>query len=475
MKKLITAIFTLFIIGSAPVESYSQGFLKKINKKLEQTNQKLKEIGISSTPATKTTNQASSEEVYNGYETETTQENPDIYPDLKRGKVIRDYDNHSFAETPSTIIINTLNDIVLSDFHDGMALVREGNDNYYFISSTGEKCTTNFKIRNSSLSSGVDNWPRFSNGRALIYTGKEWIIIDKKGNIVKNLPSDVTGAVGFCDGTALICQGVNNHESSKYVFIDVNGATKYPALSFTIEGRINRITHMQPLRKSEGLTAVYRYDPAKKALRWGFSNENGTYAVSPKYYKVKDFHDGLAAVQAVETDGSYETGGKWGFIDKTGKQVIDFIFTYEPSDFSNGYALVENRERKHVVINKQGDVTMRIPDGWSMSNFCSGHAILEGSEPKGDGFDRRISYAVTDGGTKKVAYDVGEYIRDIKILNGEAYYSIGMGDLCLIDIPNMTTSVRGLTRPFSEDLAATADGYVNRDGEYVIRFKRGEF
>lgn len=470
MKKFITAIVTLIIIGCTPVDSYSQGFLKKLNKKIEETNKKIKKIGIPSTPSAKNDNQTPAEEVYNDSETEKPEENPDIHPELKRGKIIRNYDNQSFVETPSTIIINTNDNITLSDFHDGMALVREGNDNYYFITSTGEKCPVNFKIMNSTLSSGVDYWPRFNNGRALIYTGHEWVIIDKKGNIVKNLPSNVADAIDFCDGTALICQGQNNYATSKYVFIDVNGNPKFPALSFTIDGRINRITHMEPLRKSEGLTAIYRYDPAKKALRWGFFNENGTYAVTPKYYKVKDFHDGLAAVQAVDTNGAYETGGKWGFIDKTGKQVIDFIFTYEPSDFSNGYAKVENRERKTVIINKQGDIAMRIPDGWDISDFCSGYAVLEGTEN-----NHRTSYAVTEGGAKKEAYDYGEFIGEIKILNGEAYYSIHLGDLCLLDIPNMTTSICGLIRPFSENLAATVDGYVNRSGEYVIRFKRGEF
>lgn len=474
MKRTILAIITLAVIGLFPMHTEAQGFLKKLNKKLEQTNNKLKELNTKKLPTTNRIPQSnSSDEISYSSEGNTNTESKDIYPDLVRGEIIRSYDNYSHKETPSTKIVNVKDNIELSDFHDGMALVKEGQK-YYFISTTGEKCPFKGKIDNPTLPLRVEHWPKFNNGRALIKSGQDWVIINKQGNIVKNL-TNISSAFGFTDGIGMFYQFLNNSDDRKVSYMDTNGNSKFPMLSYTTKRRY-LVDDPKILReKSEGLTATGRVDPANGYLKWGFFNEAGTYAIPPKYNAVRDFHDGVAAVQEFNLDSYNGGGGKWGFINTKGDVIIDFMFSNEPSDFDSGYALVKNKEGKTVVIDKQGNIAFRPQSGWDISNFLDGHAILSGSELKGDGFDRRISYAVTNGGNTKVAYNDGEFLRNIEILNGRAYYSIGMHDLCWLDIPTMTTKVCGLIRPFSEGIAAVPDGYINEKGEYIIRFKISEF
>ena len=476
MKNFISIILTLLIAVSAPVESDAQGLLKKINKKLEQTNSQLKGLGLKSSQKSASgpsSTQSGNSDVNTGG-TQSSGSGDDLYPDLKNGCIIRDIRENPYVETASTKFINVKENVMLSDFHDGMALVREGSNDYYFISIDGEKCPFKGKIRNGTILGRIDDWPRFDNGRALIYTGKEWVIIDKKANIIKTL--DINGASNFCDGIAQVTMLAENGAKRKYGYIDLNGNPIFPMLSYTVEkrldGRVN-LGLMGQIRKSEGQMAVCRIDPSTGYIKWGFANEKGVYTITPKYSRVKNFHDGLAAVQEVVDDESFDSG-RWGFINTKGEVVIDFIFSREPSDFDNGYALVQTKDGEDVVIDKSGNIFMQPERGWSISDFINGHAVLSGSEEKGDGFSRRIQYGVTDGGRKKVSYEVGEFIGTIYIMNERAYYE-DRYSFAWIDIPTMTTKATFLTRPFSEGIAAVPDGYVNEKGEYVIRFKESAF
>ena len=50
----------------------------------------------------------------------------------------------------------------------------------------------------------------------------------------------------------------------------------------------------------------------------GYIGKTGTVIISGKYYEGKDFSEGFAAVSVIVP----RTGVAWGYIDKTGKEVI---------------------------------------------------------------------------------------------------------------------------------------------------------
>ncbi|MBR3731089.1 MAG: WG repeat-containing protein, partial [Spirochaetales bacterium] len=63
--------------------------------------------------------------------------------------------------------------------------------------------------------------------------------------------------------------------------------------------------------------AVYEADMSGHSVKWTFINADGEQLTSPKYEEVKSFCNGYARVCI---------GGLWGYIDKTGKQIIKCDF-----------------------------------------------------------------------------------------------------------------------------------------------------
>ena len=96
----------------------------------------------------------------------------------------------------------------------------------------------------------------------------------------------------------------------------------------------------------EGLNAVC------KDNLWGFVDKTGKEVISCKYSKVNNFKEGLAAVCKNDL---------WGFVDKTGKEVITCKYN-KVNDFKEGLALVSHRDKKGNIkygfINKKGKKAM---------------------------------------------------------------------------------------------------------------------
>ena len=67
----------------------------------------------------------------------------------------------------------------------------------------------------------------------------------------------------------------------------------------------------------------------------------------PKYNVVSNFHEGLAVVCNRETD-------LYGFIDKTGKEVIPCQYRYISCDFNDGVAIVTKNDDQEIIIDKTG-------------------------------------------------------------------------------------------------------------------------
>ncbi len=119
---------------------------------------------------------------------------------------------------------------------------------------------------------------------------------------------------------------------------------------------------------SDGMAAVM------KDGKWGYIDSKGKEVIAcsiPKQYDVcidredygfyrdngyvRNFSEGMVAV-AKETSGakqSYDRVLKWGYMNKDGKLVVDYIYD-EATDFSEGLAWVSNDEY-HGFIDKQGN------------------------------------------------------------------------------------------------------------------------
>jgi len=101
---------------------------------------------------------------------------------------------------------------------------------------------------------------------------------------------------------------------------------------------------------SEGLAFIQK----ERGGKWGCIDKTGKESIPFDYYDAKGgayFSEGLASVQK-------ERGGLWGFIDKTGKEIIPFIYNKDsgydaPYYFSSGLTLV-SQDGRTFFIDKTG-------------------------------------------------------------------------------------------------------------------------
>jgi hypothetical protein len=103
---------------------------------------------------------------------------------------------------------------------------------------------------------------------------------------------------------------------------------------------------------------LFRYQENK---RIGFANMKGEKITKQPFEFAFPFSSGLAAfcvgghIERVDEEHTIWTGGLWGFIDKTGKIVIEPKFT-KVRNFQKQYCEVWTKDKKHVLIDKKGNI-----------------------------------------------------------------------------------------------------------------------
>ncbi|MBK7058523.1 MAG: WG repeat-containing protein [Leptospiraceae bacterium] len=167
---------------------------------------------------------------------------------------------------------------------------------------------------------------------------KAWGYIDLKGNWI--IPPSYYNATPFYDGVAEVATEKFKYKSvskryDKYFltkdkkYIYHNGLYSYGS---------------GPGRFSEGLM------PSCKDGKWGFKDSSNKWIIEPKYTIVGNFENGLARVQLTKPNpyndcewiSEEEPSGLWGYIDKSGKEVIPLKFKAASNFSKEGLALVDD-------------------------------------------------------------------------------------------------------------------------------------
>ena len=161
---------------------------------------------------------------------------------------------------------------------------------------------------------------------------------DLNGNIVIEAKFDM--AEMFSEGYSSVRVG------NKHGFIDESGEYVLPLQSYEFLGSLHN-----------GLASVRINDKV------GFINIKGQEIIKPQFDWVGDFSEGLCVVR---NDNSKNEIGKYGYIDTTGKVVIDFKFQYANA-FEKGRAKVEINDL-WGAIDKTGKIiepaTHQYTSGW---------------------------------------------------------------------------------------------------------------
>ena len=137
------------------------------------------------------------------------------------------------------------------------------------------------------------------------------------------------------DNAEMFSEGYSSVQvGNKCGLIDETGKFVLPLQSFEFLGSVHN-----------GLANFRRND------KIGFINAKGQEVIKPQFDWVDDFSEGLCVVR---NDNGKIGAGKYGYIDTTGKVVIDFKFQYA-NNFENGRAKFE-LNNLWGAIDKRGEI-----------------------------------------------------------------------------------------------------------------------
>jgi len=346
------------------------------------------------------------------------------------------------------------------DFREGLCAVKKG-EKWGFIDTLGNLVINfvldfhSFKYEYPFFSSGLCMLTYADNGyKALRY-------IDKKGNDVIRNPNYFDGTP-FTDGYALV-----NTKGNKFIYINTKGVQIYNVLTATQQLFV-QVKETRPFR--DGLAAYYDFS---KSL-FGYIDQKGMVKIQPQFLEAEDFSEGLAAV--LKTTATKEL--KWGFIDKTGKVVIDFIFTNKPGNVSDGMMVVTSADNKKGYMNTSGQLVIdtRFSDAFQ---FAQGMAFaLE--------WGQSFLIVINKTGEKVKDLPIKEFGLVAPVEHGVAVYSEGYGysggtvksdgTIVLPGYVNKIGIIYKMIKPFNSGLAhclapvdkKMVEGFINYSGDFVI-------
>jgi hypothetical protein len=233
-------------------------------------------------------------------------------------------------------------------FSDGMAIVVDSLGRYGFIDTTGKQIIAcQFTdVRKHG----------FENGLAQVFTDKTDGHIDKTGKyVIGPYKYHYYFKNGFAslrnDDYLYGCIDMKNHLVVDYKYIDFGDF--YEGIAPVQIGSVTKFSEKQgKLEKRNGMT--------------GFVDKNGKVIKDFKYTASLGANwrsdSAVVIIQSLEIEGKYYNEyyfidkGKWGFIDTTGKVIINFQYD-EAWEFSSGRAAVRKGE-KWGYIDKNGNLVI---------------------------------------------------------------------------------------------------------------------
>ena len=250
-----------------------------------------------------------------------------------------------------------------SGFRNGMAAVKL-NGKWGFIDNTGKEAIALIYDDVKYFSEGI--------GRVKLNEKKEynqWGCIDKKGKQIT--PRKYQVIYPFKEGLAYV---EINGEFIKYCgFIDKQGREIFKpedrnysraydffeGLSAAVARTRGQAVYIDKTGKevlsfshygdftsfNEGMAAVSK--KVEEKYKWGFIDKTGKEVVLPKYDDVMQFNQGLAKVKL---------NGKWGFIDKQGNEAV--APEYDDADNATNGLFPVKQNGKWGMLNQKGETVV---------------------------------------------------------------------------------------------------------------------
>lgn len=274
-----------------------------------------------------------------------------------------------------------------------------------------------------------------------ICEGRAWGYIDARGQVV--VPPTFKSAEAFREGLGRV------KGDKGFGFVDATGAV-------VIEPKL-----VEAHGFAHGLAK------ARRGKKYGYLGRDGGFAISPRFLQCEAFTSGLASAQDVDSK-------LWGVIDATGAWVI------EPSDlggawFADGLAARQRTkdgqfgyvdEHGRFVIEPRFDLALPFAEGLAW--------VVEGGAPRF--IDRDGRTVVADGhgepgGPREyVGFHDGRAL--VRVADGRLGYLARDGAFAIpprFRWADRFAEGRAMVGPDDDSPVTTRQGYIDREGRYVVR------
>lgn len=253
-----------------------------------------------------------------------------------------------------------------------------------------------------------DSITRFSQGRAVVIDAQGFHVINEKGEILTDKPYSFIGM--YQEGRALFSQ-VDAQGTSHYGYLDRDGKEVIPATyesgtdfhegravvqaranEFILIGRNGERLHTFPYanvgQMGDGLLAFQETDNGP----FGYVDENGNVAISPRYLTAQAFEKGRAFVNTAK---DFSSNNQYGMIDKKGNLII-------PGQYNDIQWLKEGR----VAVGKARDpqqpflgskYAIADTDGKFLTDFIY-NEVMEYQDGKASANDDRHTFFINRAG-----------------------------------------------------------------------------
>ena len=275
------------------IDMGAQGFLKKLQKAVDKVQKTVKEVQKTDEGVTNATSKEEGNQHNTGEKEQTlVLEIPAEYASLPKSNLITMSTKSvtdtfaTFKKTALTKIVNVddLDKMTLGYFQDGRAFVRTVKNGAYCFDDKGN-------IVKQFAYTDIPETATFESGRVILSINYgDATIYDVNFKVIKVLKG-CRNFTQFRDGVAIIsAKGSSLAEVQRY--IDINGNMVFPKLNPGKSRLVNR-------GLKEGLAAYYVSENYGYDKKWGFRDAKGNIVVPAKYKEVDDFSNGLAAVATV--------------------------------------------------------------------------------------------------------------------------------------------------------------------------------
>ena len=224
--------------------------------------------------------------------------------------------------------------------------------------------------------------------------GNEWGYINRKGEFVVQPSYNQAGP--FLGGLATV-----SFVKGTYLFggvIDQNG--KLVAESFyPFDSLADR---QEILRAYASSKASRELVPLQTRQGFAYANRTGAIAIrDSRFARGEEFSEGLAAVMLASAEGQ----GPWGYIDTTGRMVINARYR-EAHVFSGGLALVRDETERYGFIGKDGKWVVPPSFFEEARSLSDGRALVKLNGSYGY-IDRQVNLAIPPKYVRAASFSEG--------------------------------------------------------------------